>query len=133
MSFDWADYLTLARFLVGDGDYETPSLESRFRCAASRAYYAALCQAAAYLSNIIGEAPPEDYKFHEFVISYFRDAEERSWRRIGSRLEELREYRRYADYNPTIGDWLKKATASITRCEQAIQDMEASFNGPPVL
>jgi uncharacterized protein (UPF0332 family) len=131
MSFDWAEYLTLARCLVNDEAPTTASAESRLRCAASRAYYAALCRAAAYLSNEIGEVPPGDHKFHEFVISHFRYAEERSWKRVGSRLEQLREHRSHADYDASERNWPKKAEASVELSEGAIQDLEGIF-GPPV-
>lgn len=131
MSFDWVEYLTLARKLVVDAEPRSASAESRLRCAASRAYYAALCRAAAYLSRVIGDNPPDDHKFHEFVISHFRNADTPSWRHIGARLENLREYRRYADYDACASNWPKKAEASVELSEGAIQDLEAIFNGPP--
>jgi len=131
MSFDWAEYLTLARRLVVDAEPRAASAESRLRCAASRAYYAALCRAAACLSRVIGDNPPNDHEFHEFVISRFRDAGERSWRHIGARIDNLREYRRYADYDACASNWPKKAEASLELSEGVIQDLEGIFNGPP--
>jgi hypothetical protein len=80
---------------------------------------------------VIGDSPPDDHEFHEFVISRFRDASERSWRHIGVRLENLREYRLYADYDACASNWSKKAEASVKLSEGAIQDLEGIFNGPP--
>ena len=133
MTFDWVEYLTLARCVVAKGDLATVSAESRFRCAAGRAYYAALCTAAAYLSADIGETPPQDHEYHEFVISRFRDAQERSWKRVGSWLDQLREHRRHADYDGSVRNWPSKADLSIALSEGAIRDLESIFGHPPTL
>ena len=48
MSFDWSDYLNVARELAGHPNVE-PGEEARFRSAISRAYYTALCCARNHL------------------------------------------------------------------------------------
>jgi len=131
MTFDWADYLELAKQLIEPDSLSGVSVECCQRCAASRAYYAALGRAAAYLKQVIGDDLPDDHTFHEIVISRFCHHGERSWRRVGEWLNELREYRKDADYYEDAANWLKNATASVIRSRDAIHALEEIFNGPP--
>jgi len=48
MSFDWADYLTLAQELA-DQAASSQSTEAKLRSAISRAYYAAFCKESNHL------------------------------------------------------------------------------------
>lgn len=131
MSFDWADYLKLAEQLLAADGLHDELAESRHRCVASRAYYAALCRAATYISNVIGDTLPDDHRFHECVISRFREADERRWQSVGSRLGQLHDYRAAADYDASAGNWPKRAEASVELSRRAIQELEQIFSGPP--
>ncbi len=128
--FDWADYLALAREMVNTGEPSGAPAESRLRCAVSRAYYAALGRAAAYLTYEVGEVlPPET--FHETVIRSFTDSEQPGWEAVGAKLDRLRDYRKGADYESEIKNWSAKAEESLKLSSKAISSLENLFGGPP--
>jgi uncharacterized protein (UPF0332 family) len=101
MSFDWADYLTLA-----DGLNQNPASfgvnEASFRCAASRAYYSAFCSArnvAVAKHNLVLTTSSGDQKAVTDHFYYGRSANERL---IGQHLRRLRKRRNQADYDDII-------------------------------
>lgn len=114
MSFDWAEYLKLAKALTGDIQ-ETPNEEARSRSAISRAYYAAFCQARNYLRD--GEHDStiprmNDSGVHTYVINKFRASRDRTRRTIGNNLYQLRIERNnadYADVYPSQQTWTFRA------------------------
>jgi len=55
MAFDWREYFKLSQFLQGQGVSFTQ--EAAFRCAVSRAYYAAFCHARNYARDRLGFSP----------------------------------------------------------------------------
>jgi len=98
MSFDWNDYITLARKLL----YETnkgPIEEAYNRSVISRSYYAVFC-----ISRVKAELEsyrprnPGDRGVHEKVISYYKNSSKKEEKRIGKLLDVLRRERNKADY-----------------------------------
>lgn len=129
--FDWAEYLELAREMVGQGEPSGTNMEARLRCAASRAYYAAFGRARMYLSQVIGVRDiPDTGKVHEFVISRYRENDDRRWKAIGSGLDRLRQYRNDADYHEHVGKWDKKAQSSLKWGRRALGGL-SKLEGAP--
>lgn len=96
MSFDWPDYLTLARALGGAAD-AAPSEEARLRSALSRAYYAAYGSARA-VARASGYTPQRFETSHQGLIRYYQGRPERLWKSIGMNLERMQKNRERADY-----------------------------------
>ena len=97
MSFDWVEYLVLAKNL-----HESPqalgSEEASCRSATSRAYYAAFHLALEFAESD-GYAPSHSGEDHRGVPSYFRNGEsDKLRRRVSNCLDRMRDGRRKADY-----------------------------------
>lgn len=84
-------FLKLALRLIKDHNYEEPC---RIRTAVGRAYYAAFLNAKQKLERL-GHRFPDDGRVHTKVIDKLM---ERGDTGIGSKLDELYEKRRVADY-----------------------------------
>ncbi len=98
MSFDWSNYLDLARELQRQGAVHS-SKEAELRSAISRAYYAAFCKARNYLRDrrhlILSQGP----EAHSEVQDTFQVSPDRRLKEIGENLNRLRTFRNRADYN----------------------------------
>ncbi|MCX7707647.1 MAG: hypothetical protein N2204_06545 [Anaerolineae bacterium] len=101
MSFNWADYLTLAEALMNDPRTPGPE-EASLRTAISRAYYAAY-RSALNLALSRGEITPVgSASDHVLVINHFRNANDRVKQKIGANLSRLRSNRNQADYDDVL-------------------------------
>lgn len=103
MSFDWTDYLTLAKALQQDPESPGPR-EASFRCAASRAYYAAFKCALNYAREE-GYPPYNSGDDHTALQRYFRQSvsSDRTRKEISVNLSRLYDHRRRADYYDYMG------------------------------
>ena len=103
MSFDWTDYLTLARALQQDPESPGPR-EASFRCAASRAYYAAFKCAFNYAQSD-GYLPRNSGEDHKALQRHFRHSvsSDRTRKEISVSLNRLYDHRRKADYDDYMG------------------------------
>lgn len=111
--FDWKRYLNLAEALLIQGT------EDYFRCAISRAYYAAFGSARnkAGISYSSNQGP----EIHEEVRAAFRAKGTRAARSIAELLLDLRRQRNTADYDdntviqkPTADRAIEKAKLLFT-------------------
>lgn len=118
MSFDWEEYLHLARHLAGQEI--SISEEAKLRAAISRAYYAAYNEAliTAYRHGYSrGRFDPN----HALLIRYYREKPYRDWRSIGSNLERIKDRRVEVDYKSSMDSrhidrnlqWTTDVTISI--------------------
>lgn len=101
MSFDWADYLTLAEALSRDPGIPGPE-EASLRTAISRAYYAAYRSA---LNTAVARReinPTGQASDHSLVINHFRYANDQRRKKIGTDLSRLRNNRNKADYDNVL-------------------------------
>ena len=112
MSFLWADYLAVARYLTEHSE-SGGHADAFLRSAVSRAYYAALLTARNLLRDQWGIEVPEDVEIHYFISQWFlaEDAVER--KEVGEWLERLRGRRRMADYDDEIRNPLSLARISL--------------------
>ena len=101
MSFDWSQYLLVAKELAGQGTILS-SQEARLRTAVSRAYYAAFCKASNHLRD--KDRLPiarQNYEKHEhsYVINTFDSNGDPVRHGVGQDLRRLFSKRTMADYH----------------------------------
>jgi uncharacterized protein (UPF0332 family) len=102
MSFDWADFLVLAKELAQQPSH-LPGSEARQRSAISRAYYAVFCRARNHLRTAHPHlAIPADVEAHGFVRQQFANSADPMSRVVAVNLGRLRDYRNQADYDDQI-------------------------------
>jgi len=98
MSFDWKDYLLFAQEMCGKSNGGNACQETKMRCAISRAYYSAFCNARNFL-NENGVKIPDDANIHNAVKREFSDSKDKLYKEIGVNLDRLRLSRNKADYD----------------------------------
>ncbi len=103
MSFDWQNYLYLAKGLSGNPVSGTENQEAKFRSAISRAYYAAFHVAKDYACN--NSQPPDQNaeNIHKEIREWFHSNPHRLAKQIGDDLNRLRINRNKADYDGNMG------------------------------
>ena|SRR5438128_6604811 len=121
MSFDWSDYLDLARELYKQGAVHS-SKEAELRSAISRAYYAAFCNARNHLVTK-GHKLSEGPEAHTEVQDKFTASSDRRRKEIGENLKRLRTLRNRADYRNAFPGLTKATVASIALADDIISDL----------
>jgi uncharacterized protein (UPF0332 family) len=97
MSFDWLEYLNVAKELASVTT--TPaSQEAKLRAAISRAYYAAFIKARNHLRDKEGYSIPRTGNSHRFVSQQFVSSSDAVRQSIADKLSRLKAYRKQADY-----------------------------------
>jgi hypothetical protein len=117
MSFDWSEFLDLAKQLAPLPVSHSVA-EANLRSAISRAYYANHCKARNYLRDK-GKVKLPITDIHRFVIDQFLNSVDRSRRDLGKDLNRLKVDRIKADYWDDFGPGIVSTTEiSIRRAEQ---------------
>lgn len=100
MPFDWREYLNLAQSLQSHtgGSF---SQEAAFRCAVSRAYYAAFCHARNFARDKQSFKPSYNTQDHSAVRRHFRKNNRQDIARI---LDGLKDWREICDYEDTVSN-----------------------------
>jgi uncharacterized protein (UPF0332 family) len=102
MSFDWAEYLDLAKELAQPSPASVLQ-EASLRSAISRAYYGAFCRARNHLRALSPHLVfPTGAEIHGFVRDRFRSRPELMSKAIAAHLERLRDWRNDADYDDSV-------------------------------
>jgi uncharacterized protein (UPF0332 family) len=102
MSFNWSEYLNIARELAGQPT-ASPSDEAKKRCAISRAYYAAFCSARNYLRDKDNDLNiPVGGNAHGYVRRQFKTSKDKVRREVGEYLARLVAKRNLVDYKDDI-------------------------------
>lgn len=122
MSFDWSDYLALARELYRQGMVHS-SKEAELRSAISRAYYAAFCKARNYLRDNENSSLSEGPEAHVEVQNKFLQSRDRRRKEIGENLNRLRAFRNRADYRDIFSGLSNTTIASIELADDIISDL----------
>lgn len=122
MKFNWSEYLTLARQLAGK-ETNPASEEAKLRAAASRAYYAAFIKARNFLRDGDGLVIPRK-STHQYVIKQFKSSPDRARKKIGRRLERLRDYRVLADYQDAVSELPDKTEEALTLARRIIAGLD---------
>ena len=111
MTFNWSEYLNLARELAGKST-DVSSEEAKLRSAISRAYYAAFIQARNFLRDRDQITIPRE-KTHKYVIEQFQNSADEKRRKLGEKLQRLRDFRNQADYNDIFPKLLGKTEQAL--------------------
>jgi hypothetical protein len=102
MSFDWSEYLGLARELAQQS-IGSSLAEARLRTAISRSYYAAFCQARVHLRSRQPQLVlPTDAEIHRFVREQFQRSLDPMSKAVAANLDRLRSWRNLADYEEAL-------------------------------
>lgn len=122
MSFDWRQYLNVARELMEIATRPS-NQEARLRAGISRAYYAAFNQARNYLASVyyIRWNPDDRNGSHQFVIDQFRQHPDPIFKEIGAHLHRMRVQRVKADYREKFIDLRDEARRQIHAAEYILE------------
>ncbi len=113
--FDWREYLAVAHFLVNTpGNF---SQEAAFRCATSRAYYAAFCYARNYARFHHGFVPTGTEADHLGVRDHF---ERRGMGHISDKLDQLRQWRNRCDYVDEVFQLSRNTAQALTEAQRVL-------------
>jgi hypothetical protein len=124
VSFDWAEYLSLAENLGGVTISGPPfGAEAQHRSCVSRAYYAAFILARNRLRDVDRIRIPRSGNVHVFVATAYRSHTDPRRIRIGSELRRLKDDRNQCDYDDTLVNPSKLATVSLARARRIIADI----------
>lgn len=124
MSFNWTKYLILAQDQVALSKGHE-NREALLRCAISRAYYSAFCNARNYLRDFEkAKGLGMSSKVHRLVIDQFEDSDDTTKKDIGAFLRRLREFRNDADYKDNFRKLETRALRSLKHAEEVIENLE---------
>lgn len=121
MNFDWSEYLTLARELLGQPNNQSNN-ESKLRSAISRAYFASHCIARNYLKYVEADTSiPSNGRAHSVVINKLRDNKRSKEQQIaGADLHNLKIHREKADYDDWVGNLANNAGLALLLAKRII-------------
>jgi hypothetical protein len=120
VTFDWREYLKLAKDLAGQGGAGYPS-EAEGRSAVSRAYYSAFCWVRNYAEAKLGFQRTKTADDHRYLRQHLQNQRKV---RLASRLERLREWRNSCDYDDEVPNLSHYVQNAIAIAEKAIQECE---------
>lgn len=124
MSFDWAEYLSVAETLCGMLVSGPPAgVEAHRRAGVSRAYYAGFVSARNRLRDVDGVTIPAKANPHRFVADqYVNDPDPRRVQ-IGIALGRLRVARNRCDYDDVVRQLPKLTRRSLPTAAQILADL----------
>ncbi len=115
MPFNWQEYLILARWLQANEPPPGIGQEAAFRCAVSRAYYAAFNHASNYARDYLRFQPRMEAEDHGRLRSHLKQSRRQ---RTAAALDRLREWRNACDYHdPIDGDLVNMLNDSINESQ----------------
>lgn len=124
MSFNWAEYLSLAETLCGMLVSGPPvGIEAQQRAAVSRAYYAGYVSAHNRLRDVDGVRVPEGENPHGFVRKQYTDDPDPLRRYIGIALGRLGVARNRCDYDDVVSALPQLTERSLARAAQILADL----------
>jgi uncharacterized protein (UPF0332 family) len=122
MSFDWSQYLNLAKELAGE--QTTPAnQEAKLRDAISRAYYAAFILARNHLRDKQAHIIPTTGDVHGYVWQQFKLNPDSAPQLVADSLKRLRKFRRQADYVDIFPGLSGIALTALTLSEEIISTL----------
>lgn len=119
MSFDWREYLELARELAGM-EVKSYSPEARYRSSVSRAYYAAFCWTRNYAEQNLGFHSNNIAEDHKSLREHLKRHQQAN---IASNLNQLRFFRNRCDYDDRESHVDQLAKNSIKLAEKIIHQL----------
>ncbi len=122
MSFDWSQYLNLAKELA-DQPTTAANQEAKLRTAISRAYYVAFILARNYLRDSEGYAIPKTGDAHRYVWEQYKLNPDSRQQLIANNLKRLKGYRNQADYVDTFPGLSGIALIALTLADEIISTL----------
>ncbi len=116
MSFDWSQYLDLARELYEQSG-SSGHRDANLRSSISRAYYATYHKSRQLLENKWGISVSKDSNAHKLVQEEFYRNKQR---KIAENLHRMRTNRNNADYNEKYADLEVGARENIRRAKRVL-------------
>jgi hypothetical protein len=124
VSFDWAEYLSLAEGLCGMAVSGPPvGTEAQQRASISRAYYAAFILARNHLRDVDQVRIPRSVNAHVFVARAYEYHPDPRRVGIGLRLHNLRTVRNTCDYDDVVVNLPGLVVVSLARSAEIIADL----------
>jgi len=124
MSFNWAEYLSVAETLCGVLVSGRPAgVEAQLRTGVSRAYYAAFVSARNRLRDVDNVLFPQNSNPHRFVADQYEKDADLLRRRIGIELRRLRRNRNTCDYDDVVNGLPKVTSRSLAQALQILTDL----------
>ena len=124
MSFNWAEYLSIAETLCGMPVSGPPAgIETHQRAGVSRAYYAAYVSARNRLRDVDGVPIPAMGNPHTFVAGQYMNDPDPLRVQIGIELGRLRTARNRCDYDDAVRQLPKLTRRSLGRAAQILADL----------
>lgn len=118
MCFDWREYFNLARCLQCKGWF-TYSDEAAYRCAVSRAYYAAFCHPRNYARDNHQFTPMRTGKDHKKVRDHFQDRNPP----IATKLSRLQLLRGQCDYDDMVCNISIILREALAKADEVITEL----------
>jgi uncharacterized protein (UPF0332 family) len=122
MSFDWHEYLDLARELQRSKQMSCAD-EARLRSAVSRAYYAAYHAARNRLEREGHKSISSLPDCHRYVWKQFKLSIDQQRREIGTKGQRLKQERRNADYESDVGNWSATTIKAILESQRVFDEL----------
>lgn len=101
MTFNWLQYLNLAKELLGQPTVSADQ-NARYRAAIHLAYYAAFTSSRNYLRDQENYTIPKTVNAHKKVSEHFQISSDPIRQEIGRKLSNLRRERNKADYQDNV-------------------------------
>lgn len=120
MTFDWSEFLTLARTLTGTHGINR---EAADRSAVSRAYYAAFCSARNYAEARLGFQARHTAEDHGLLREHLARLDN-DWPRLAEILDELRKWRNRCDYDDFVANLQILTNAALQNAEEAVRKVK---------
>ena len=111
MSFDWSQYLILAKELSISTAFSCRE-EALKRCAISRAYYSVFNQSRSKIAARLGVTPPKKGT-HAWTLKKLRLDGDRRYNDIGLKLGRIKKTREAADYDDNIRNISKELESTL--------------------
>ena len=122
MSFDWKDYLSLAKRLLACPPQDS-LYEAKLRSAISRAYYSVLMTATTYLEETESFEVDRTRPTHVQVWALFHDPGDVARQKIGQDGDRLRRDRVRADYRSIFHNLPGRAKLVVVTAEEIINNL----------
>jgi len=122
MSFDWCEYLELARELNGDNS-ASAGQEAKQRSAVSRAYYSVLIEARHVVAGRLQQSPPRK-NTHAWTINNLRNDPDPKGRAVSRKLRRLKKRRERSDYDDQVNNLSADVASAIREAELICQDLD---------
>lgn len=122
MVFAWSEFLNIARFLHFQGKGNSIPQEAAYRCAVSRAYYAAFCHSLCYATIRMQYIPEKNEKDHtKLRVHLLR----RGLPDVSLNLDQMRQWRNRCDYdNPTTMATETIVNSAISRADTIVSSLQ---------